>query len=128
MTIVWQSNWLIMLQCLRRAFLFGAGMEVVAAALRFTGVIKTLPGFMLVLYSLIDTSWSYAVRRDRIDGLPGAMVGGIVLAVFFGAVTWVVLAAQGRAVPSFPCGAAVFSLALSWSIMAARRLGRGRYD
>jgi hypothetical protein len=83
---------------------------------------------MLVLYWLVDTNWAYAVRRDRIDGLPGALLAGIVLAVFFGAVTWVVLAVQGRAVPSFPCGAAAFSLALSWSIMAARRIGRGRYD
>jgi hypothetical protein len=113
MIIVWPSNWIILLRVVRHALLVGFVLEVGVQGLSYTGVIKAVPGFTLVLWSCIDGSYSYGRKRDRIDGPLGAVVVGLILASFFGALTWLLLAVQGRALLSLPLAVALFSLTVS---------------
>ncbi|WP_242395999.1 hypothetical protein [Anaeromyxobacter oryzisoli] len=113
MIVVWPSNWIILLRVVRHSLAVGLVVEVGVQALSYAGVIKAVPGFALVLWSCVDGSYSYGRKRDRIDGPLGAVVVGIILASFFGALTWLLLAVHGRALLSVPLVVALFSLAVN---------------
>jgi hypothetical protein len=129
--VVWPSNWIILRQCLWRGLCFGAFMEAGMAAATLAGVIRGAPGLMFVVFWCAETSGSFAIRRDRIDGVPGALVMGLLLASLFGAVSWLVTALAARwgralAPPLTMAGWLIgFTLVLVWGIAAARSFREG---
>ncbi len=127
MLLVWRSNWIVMLQCLLRGFVVGAVMEAGAQALMYAGVLRTFHGFMLVFWWCIDASYTYAARRDPVDGVRGLVVAGATLASFFAGTMWLSLFLQGRVVPWLSCWMFGFSLLVSGSTAMVRRFKNRAY-
>lgn len=119
--IVWRSNWIILSQALRSGLVVGAVIAIGATVLTYAGVIETSPLAMLVLFWTIQTSTAYALKRDRIDGVTGVVVMGLLVASLFGGLAAVLLIATGRAPIPLAPGTAAFSLALTWGASLARR-------
>jgi hypothetical protein len=115
------SNWRLLWLGLRTGFLYGAIMEGVALLGRAAGLLRPIPGLILLFCWGVQANFMYATGRDRRDGYLGGAVAALLLASLFGLLTSLGVARSGGD-PAWGWLGFAFSLIVNWGAAVERRM------